>query len=78
MDFREWQIENGFNPRTITGFSQYREAIGAPLPIVTAITKELPCNAATYRCKGGLCMFGHDCEQNDRHECPECYDVLST
>jgi hypothetical protein len=36
-------------------------------------TKELPCNAATSRCKGGLCMFGHDCEQNDRHECPECY-----
>ena len=42
------------------------------------MTNAAPCTAKTYKCKDGLCMLHADCRNHDRHECPECYDVLST
>mgnify|MGYP004450807897 CR=1 FL=1 len=42
------------------------------------MTNVAPCNVNTYRCTGDNCILHRDCRLNDRHECQECYNVLST
>ena len=54
--------------------AQLKSAVWTPKDMTNAS----PCTAKTYKCKDGLCMLHADCRNHDRHECPECYDLLST